>query len=81
MQTAKFKVDYGAKLQVESLTPREKAALTTLLSARDPAGSVQVQRLSSGEFTARLGGTRRVLWRQTPSGPLVLGVIDQSYAA
>jgi hypothetical protein len=81
MRAGKYQVAYPAHLQVARLNPSEKAALSALFrcEAADQKSS-QTQKTQSGEFISRLGSRRRVLWRETQSGPEVLSVIDGSYA-
>lgn len=77
MPTA-YTVADSAKLQVHHLPLSEKRALQALFDA--PSAVEHSRPLEGGEFVARMGA-RRVLWRPDAEGrPVVLSVLDHSYA-
>ena len=76
-----FEVDYAASLQVGQLTPSERNELEQLFNQPDPPARQVPGRGPEPRFVSSLA-TKRVLWRRRNNGaPLVLSVVDNSYAA
>lgn len=77
MATSALQIAEPAKLQVAQLSPIERKALNRFFSSGDAAASKPTE---NGMFIGRVG-QRRVLWKRTPKGkPVVLSVLDGSYA-
>lgn len=82
MSKRNFDVDYLAELQVDSLPPPERKELAKLFSIAEMERSAETWRTAEGQFISRLGSRRRVLWKRSPAGrPIILSIVDQSYAA
>lgn len=77
MSAVAYLIAEPAKLQVQQLPATEKRALRAFFRSDSAASSKAVE---GGMRVARLGG-RHVLWKEGPRGkPLVLSVVDASYA-
>jgi hypothetical protein len=78
MASTPYIVADPAKLQVANLPPAEKIALRELFKGNRALGESKL--MEGGNFVARFG-TRRVLWRRDAKGrPVILSVLDRSYA-
>jgi len=80
MSAGKFSVSYSAIAQMALLPAAEKAALTKLFSSGDIDQPAITRPTTDGRFVSQLGD-KRVLWqRAARKKPLILSIVDRSYA-
>jgi hypothetical protein len=79
LSAGKFRISYPARAQVELLSKSDKRALAELFSRPDLRRAEVTKQTDSGNYVSRLG-SRRVLWRMADRTPMILSVVDRSYA-